>query len=186
MFQGLLREVLGGSGGASGPDLGKMSLCPVQTAPRTGVPRCRLTPAAAPLPSPGPEGENLPTQIPGPEGGEAAPVGLHQHQEVAAHLLRCVHRPALLRAQQVPHDPGGLPLPGWRQHAVEDAVDHVLRVPEEVQRPWRHVLRAEAPLRAEEVEEEGQEEGGGARTLWGEGGGKGMTNSGCMLLDETV
>lgn len=42
---------------------------------------------------------------------------------------------------------------------MEDAVDHVLRVPEEVQRPWGHVLGAQAPLEENEEEEEG--------TLWG-------------------
>lgn len=38
-------------------------------------------------------------------------------------------------------------MPERLQHAVEDAVDNILRVPEEVRRPRRHVFRTAAALK---------------------------------------
>lgn len=80
------------------------------------------------------------TEVPGQESGEAGALRLHQHQEVQAHVLRRLYGQALLRPQQVAHDQGQLHLQRGHQHAVEDAVDNILRVPEEVQRSKRHVF----------------------------------------------
>lgn len=86
--------------------------------------------------------EDVSAKVPGQESREAPPVRLFEHQEVPAHLLRDVHWQALLRAQQVAHGHRGLQVQERRQRQVEDAVDHLVRLPEEVRRPGGHVLRA--------------------------------------------
>lgn len=75
----------------------------------------------------------MPAQIPGKKSREADAVGLQQHEEVQAHVLRRLHGQTLLHAQQVPHDQGGIHLQSRLQNSVENAVDNFLRLPEEVQ-----------------------------------------------------
>lgn len=57
---------------------------------------------------------------------------MHQHQEFQTHLLRHLHWQALLRPQQIQNGDRQLQVQGRLQRALEDAVDNVLRVPEEV------------------------------------------------------
>lgn len=89
---------------------------------------------------PGAKGEDVQTKVPGEEGRETAPVGLHQHQDVQTHVLWCLQGQTLLCPQQVPHDQSELHLQNGLQRSVEDAMDLNLRVPEEVHGSRRHVF----------------------------------------------
>lgn len=97
--------------------------------------------------------KDVSTQVPIQSGRESDSLRLHQHQEVSTNLLWRLHRPALLCAQQVQHDQGGLQLQEGLQHTMEDAVDYFLCVPEEVLQPRRHVLWLAVTLRGKHQQE---------------------------------